>query len=234
MPHLVPVVIGSAAVLGLTVVGLSSPDGNEAPDESPVRVAASLGFTPENCAIAGLSAAESAAALGSLAAADALRDRLRAAEGNLDAAMTAYSEANTAVRRGLVSEEYKAARAHAEGVLAEAREEHETARELLSAVLSAGYAPEHAERFANCAASAAYSVPAEFRVMGFSDEAWEEIAGAVRQRNRIEAGVLDPEEADLSALTGLDDNAAVVAARERIAADLEDIERSFGGFEGES
>lgn len=234
MPHLVTVVIGSAAAVGVAVMSLSSPGGQEEQEPSPAQVATILGLSPETCAIVGLSASETADALSRLAAAESLRDRLRAAEARLDQAMTAYSEANTAVRRGLVSEERKAARALAEAALAEAREEHETARELLSTLLTAECDPSELERLGNSMASAAYNVPAEYRVVGYSDEAWEEIAGAVRQGKRIEAGVFDPEEADLSALTGLDDNPVVAEARDRLAADLDAIEQVFSGFDGES
>lgn len=234
MPNLIPAMLGSATVLGLTVVSLSYSQGQGAPEEPVVTVAYSLGFTPEACAIAGISATEAADALSSLAAADTLCDQLVAADAALDAAMAAYSEANTAVRRGLVDDSHQSALVAAETALAEALEDRESAANLLNALLGAGCDQAELERMANCAASGAYNVPAEYRVMGYSDEAWEEIAGAVRQRRRIEAGVFDAENADLASLTGLDDNDAVVVARERLAFDLDAILQSFSGFDGES
>ena len=231
MPHSTSVAICSAAALGLAALGLSSVQTSTAPDVSIVQTAYSLGFTPEACALAGLSVPDTAAALARLSAADSLCDNFAAATAELDDAMAVYAAANDAVKRGLVSPDRLAARTTAQTRLNEAREDLQDAKDLLNALLSAECTDQHLERFANCSASAGHNVPLEYRVLGYTDEAWEEVAAAVRQRRRVDAGVLDAEAANLDAIAALDTNADVIEARERLADNLGAIQQAFSGFE---
>jgi len=226
MPHFTAVALGAAGAVGLAIFSMSQPGGG--PPAGPLAV--QLGYTPEACAAAGLSPAETSDALSALASAGTLRDQHTAARAAVDEAMTLVSRKRDLVRQGLVDDETQAELAAAEAALVSARAELEDAREILWTILVAGCTDAEREKLLNYQASGGYDVPAAYRVLGFSDSGWVEVAAAWRQQKRVEAGVFDAEDADLSAIATLPENDLVLAAESALAANLQATRQVFSGY----
>jgi len=146
--------------------------------------------------------------------------------------MNRYERANDLVSAGVKTEEWKQEREAARAAMDSAKADLEQSRGYLLAVLTAECDAEEIERLNRFRASGGDDVPTALRVMGFTSDGWQEVAAAWRLQERTNAGVYRAEDADLSALTGVAEDADVQAADQRLQADLESLRVAFADYSG--
>ncbi len=182
-----------------------------------LQIAYRLGLSPEACAVAGLGPAETTAALLRVNNAGVERDRLTAAEQTVSAQVLALVRLEAEARANPTDEGILQACQLAAEALELARARVVAAEQDLRSAALAALPPESVAVLAVWQASAAFGVPAEFRVVALTNAEWEAIQSAVAAERRSFRTATPLETHHAETLAVVRAAPEVVAARTRLS-----------------